>query len=134
MHDKISDNTKAVLSMKIVGSYCTSCVAVLTRSLLAHEGIYGVKINPQFDGVRVEYSTRIFNREEIKRIIDSTVSDSFMSHKTEASENTVIDPVCHMMVHVDGDTLYSDFDKMRYYFCTKSCKIAFEKDSELFLN
>lgn len=145
MDSEISDNTNVVLSMKIVGTYCTSCVAVLTKSLLAHEGIHSVKVSPQFDEVRVEYSAHTFDRDEIERLIQSTVKDSIISDPSETPENvdaqtgdtelhTAIDPVCHMKVHVDDDTLNSDFKENRYFFCAKTCKIAFEEGPELYLS
>ena len=145
MDNKESNSINAALSMKIEGAYCTSCVAVLTKALLKHEGVTGVKVSPQLDEVRVEYTADCFNREELEIIIKSAVSDSFISPQTEMSEKTntqsddfksqtVIDPVCHMAVHIDGNSLFSNFGDAHYYFCSKSCKIAFDEDSQLFLN
>lgn len=138
-------SNKAVLSVKIEGVYCTSCVAVLTKSLLKHEGVSSVKVSPQLDEVRVEYIANSISRENLERLIRSAVSDSFISPQTELSENahvqtvefipqTTVDPVCYMKVQIDENSLHSDYDEKRYYFCAKSCKLTFEKNPESYLN
>ena len=44
-----------------------------------------------------------------------------------------IDPVCGMTVEEGPGAITHDYDGKTYYFCSKGCQRAFEKDPEKFL-
>ncbi len=43
------------------------------------------------------------------------------------------DPVCGMTVVEGQEAAKSDFNGTTYYFCSRGCKVAFEKDPEKYL-
>lgn len=43
------------------------------------------------------------------------------------------DPVCGMTVEEGKEAAKSDYKGMTYYFCSKGCKVAFDKNPEKFL-
>ncbi len=132
MDSEKSDGSHMSFSMKMHGVYCTACVAVLTKTLLSRKGIHSVKVSPQFDEVQVEYATDAFGSNEIEKIVKSAIADSLMPHTTD-TELSSMDPVCQMPVHIDDKQPHSDFDGTRYYFCSKSCKDAFDEKPESFI-
>ncbi|MFY9813697.1 MAG: YHS domain-containing protein [Dehalococcoidales bacterium] len=44
-----------------------------------------------------------------------------------------IDPVCNMVVDEKKAAATSDYKGKKYYFCAKGCKIAFDKNPDLYL-
>jgi len=44
-----------------------------------------------------------------------------------------IDPVCHMQVNEKEAAATSDYQGKKYYFCSVSCKKAFDQDPEKYL-
>jgi YHS domain-containing protein len=44
-----------------------------------------------------------------------------------------VDPVCKMTVDTEKAAAESDYKGLKYYFCAKGCKIAFDKDPERYL-
>ena len=43
------------------------------------------------------------------------------------------DPVCGMMVEKDRAAATAEYRGKTYYFCSRGCKVAFEKDPEKYL-
>ncbi len=43
------------------------------------------------------------------------------------------DPVCGMMVREDKAAAMSEYKGQTYYFCSRGCKVAFDKDPEKWL-
>ena len=43
------------------------------------------------------------------------------------------DPVCGMTVEEGKEAAKSDYKGTTYYFCSRGCKVAFDKDPEKFL-
>ncbi|HID85863.1 MAG TPA: YHS domain-containing protein [Anaerolineae bacterium] len=43
------------------------------------------------------------------------------------------DPVCGMMVDEEKAAATSEYKGKTYYFCSKGCKVAFDKDPEKYL-
>ena len=41
------------------------------------------------------------------------------------ADNTVVDPVCGMKLDSSKARFISDYDGMRYYFCSENCKHRF---------
>jgi Cu+-exporting ATPase len=48
-------------------------------------------------------------------------------------ENTVVDPVCGMMLNSAKAPFASDYEGMRYYFCSEICKHRFDHNPEGYL-
>lgn len=48
-------------------------------------------------------------------------------------ENMVIDPVCGMKLDSTQAQFASDYEGMRYYFCSENCKHRFDHDPEAYL-
>jgi len=46
----------------------------------------------------------------------------------------VKDPVCDMMVDEKNAKATSEYKGVTYYFCSKHCKIEFDKDPEKYIN
>jgi YHS domain-containing protein len=46
----------------------------------------------------------------------------------------VLDPVCGMMVNPDSAAGEADYRGETYYFCSRGCKVAFEKEPEKYLH
>ena len=44
-----------------------------------------------------------------------------------------IDPVCGMSVDEKSAAATSEYKGQTYYFCSKGCKVAFDKDPEKYL-
>ncbi len=44
-----------------------------------------------------------------------------------------LDPVCSMTVRESPTALESEYKGQAYYFCSRGCKVAFEKDPEKYL-
>ena len=44
-----------------------------------------------------------------------------------------IDPVCGMSVDEQSAAATSEYKGKTYYFCSKGCKVAFDKDPEQYL-
>ncbi len=44
-----------------------------------------------------------------------------------------IDPVCGMTVDEGKEAGKSDYKGATYYFCSRGCKVAFDKDPEKYL-
>jgi Cu+-exporting ATPase len=44
------------------------------------------------------------------------------------------DPVCGMDVDPSQAAGQSDYNGQTYYFCSKGCKVAFDKDPQSYLN
>ena len=47
---------------------------------------------------------------------------------TAKTARQAIDPVCKMVIIVDASTLKIDHGDHAHYFCSETCKRAFEKD------
>ncbi len=43
------------------------------------------------------------------------------------------DPVCGMTVEEGKEAAKSDYKGKTYYFCSRGCKVAFDKDPEKYL-
>ncbi len=43
------------------------------------------------------------------------------------------DPVCGMTVAEGKEAAKSDYKNTTYYFCSRGCKVAFDKDPEKYL-
>ncbi|MGH9868084.1 MAG: YHS domain-containing protein [Candidatus Polarisedimenticolia bacterium] len=43
-----------------------------------------------------------------------------------------VDPVCGMAVREDADARRTEYAGRTYYFCSESCRAAFEKEPERF--
>ena len=43
------------------------------------------------------------------------------------------DPVCGMEVEEEKAVATSEYKGMTYYFCSKGCKVAFDKDPEKYI-
>jgi YHS domain-containing protein len=43
------------------------------------------------------------------------------------------DPVCGMMVEEGKEAAQSDYHGTTYYFCSRGCKVAFDKDPEKYI-
>jgi YHS domain-containing protein len=43
------------------------------------------------------------------------------------------DPVCDMLVDPSSAAATSEYNGKTYYFCSKGCKVAFDKDPEQYL-
>jgi YHS domain-containing protein len=43
------------------------------------------------------------------------------------------DPVCGMMVEEGKEAAKSEYKGTTYYFCSRGCKVAFDKNPEKFL-
>lgn len=48
-------------------------------------------------------------------------------------ENMAIDPVCGMKVNENDAFATSTYNGQTYYFCSKHCQIAFDKNPEKYL-
>jgi YHS domain-containing protein len=44
------------------------------------------------------------------------------------------DPVCGMTVEEGKEAAKSDYNGTTYYFCSKGCKVAFEKSPTRYIN
>jgi YHS domain-containing protein len=44
-----------------------------------------------------------------------------------------IDPVCGMTVQEDKAAATSEYKGVKYYFCSRGCRVAFDKDPEKWL-
>ena len=51
----------------------------------------------------------------------------------QLAQSTVIDPVCGMRLDSVQTQFVSDYEGMRYYFCSESCKHRFDQDPEAYL-
>jgi Cu+-exporting ATPase len=49
------------------------------------------------------------------------------------ADNTAVDPVCGMRLDTSKAAFQSDYDGMRYYFCSETCKHRFDQDPEAYL-
>lgn len=49
------------------------------------------------------------------------------------ADNTVVDPVCGMRIDSTRTRFASDYEGMRYYFCSENCKHRFDHDPEVYL-
>ena len=47
---------------------------------------------------------------------------------------TALDPVCGMDVDKSQPAATSEYRGTTYYFCSRGCKVAFDKDPEKYLN
>jgi YHS domain-containing protein len=138
------------MSLEIDETLCGSCVAALTSSLLAHRGVLKANINPTHRSLIIEYDSELIENASLEKIIQSTVIENNSNHRNHTSVReiqhydehrrideldgrTAIDPVCHMTVNTDTAELFSDYMGTRYYFCAKSCKDAFDRDSDSYL-
>ncbi len=45
-------------------------------------------------------------------------------------EQTYTDPICGMQVTERGAAAKSEYKGKTYYFCSRGCKVAFDKDPE----
>lgn len=45
-----------------------------------------------------------------------------------------LDPVCGMMVEPKKAAATSEYKGKTYYFCSRGCKVAFDRDPEKYLN
>jgi YHS domain-containing protein len=43
------------------------------------------------------------------------------------------DPVCKMMVDPESAAAMSEYKGKKYYFCSRGCKVAFDKDPEKYI-
>lgn len=50
------------------------------------------------------------------------------------ADNTTVDPVCGMKLDPAQAKFTSDYDGMRYYFCSENCKHRFDHDPEVYLH
>jgi Cu+-exporting ATPase len=48
-------------------------------------------------------------------------------------DNTAVDPVCGMRIDSSKTRFTSDYDGMRYYFCSETCKHRFDHDPPAYL-
>lgn len=46
---------------------------------------------------------------------------------------TVVDPVCGMKLDASKAQFHSDYEGMRYYFCSDACKHRFDHDPEAYI-
>lgn len=49
------------------------------------------------------------------------------------ADNIVVDPVCGMRLDPTQVRFTSDYEGMRYYFCSETCKHRFDHDPEAYL-
>jgi P-type Cu+ transporter len=49
------------------------------------------------------------------------------------TDNTVADPVCGMKLDSAKASFTSDYEGMRYYFCSDKCKHLFDHDPQAYL-
>ncbi|MBV8553333.1 MAG: YHS domain-containing protein [Acidobacteriaceae bacterium] len=49
------------------------------------------------------------------------------------ANETVLDPVCDMSIDPSKTAFVSDYEGMRYYFCSQRCKLRFDDDPVSFL-
>jgi P-type Cu+ transporter len=49
------------------------------------------------------------------------------------SDNTVVDPVCGMRLDSSKAQFRSDYEGMRYYFCSETCQHRFNHNPEAYL-
>jgi YHS domain-containing protein len=47
---------------------------------------------------------------------------------------TAVDPVCGMEVDTNTPAATSEYNGHTYYFCSRGCKVAFDKNPEKYLN
>jgi xanthine dehydrogenase accessory factor len=97
--------------------------------LLSHEGITKVTMAPTRNQVVVEDDPERISSEMLNAALESAMAGNMASTGVSGS---AVDPVCGMSVKTDTTTLHSDHNGQRYYFCTPSCKHAFEDDPSLF--
>ena len=48
--------------------------------------------------------------------------------------NKVRDPVCGMMVQEGPQAITSDYKGNKFYFCSRGCKVAFDKAPSRYVN
>jgi YHS domain-containing protein/copper chaperone CopZ len=139
-----SGDSIAYLSIELDGTYCTSCVAVITSSLMKHQGVIKATVRPLNNSLIMKYDSDRISQTSLEAILQSTVVENKACHKSHSSillehhdelqfrviekSGDVIDPVCRMTVDTDTTELYSDFRGRRYFFCARSCKNAFDED------
>jgi len=51
----------------------------------------------------------------------------------ELVDTTVVDPVCGMRIDSSKARFTSDYEGMRYYFCSEPCKHRFDHNPEIYL-
>ncbi|MHA2386029.1 MAG: YHS domain-containing protein [Candidatus Thorarchaeota archaeon] len=144
------NNRRVYMSLKIGETLCGSCVAALTSSLLQHRGVLKASINPTSRILVIDYDSKLIKAASLERIIQFAVIENNTIHRShinvsedqqyhkhrsfnELDDITAVDPVCHMTVRTDTAKLTSDYKGTGYYFCSKSCKDAFDRDSESYL-
>jgi Cu+-exporting ATPase len=49
------------------------------------------------------------------------------------ADNTVVDPVCSTRLDSSKARFTTDYDGMRYYFCSEQCKHRFNHDPQAYL-
>ncbi|HEX4810599.1 MAG TPA: YHS domain-containing protein [Bryobacteraceae bacterium] len=50
------------------------------------------------------------------------------------ADYTVVDPVCGTRLDSSRTQFTSDYEGMRYYFCSENCKHRFDHDPEAYLH
>ena len=53
--------------------------------------------------------------------------------RSATQSKAIMDPVCHMRVDPHKTHLEAAYQGCNYYFCAESCRKAFERDPERFL-
>ncbi|MCS7312675.1 MAG: YHS domain-containing protein [Acidobacteria bacterium] len=53
--------------------------------------------------------------------------------KTSARENRVRDPVCGMVLNLRYVEHFTDWQGVRYSFCSLSCKLLFDQDPDYYI-
>jgi YHS domain-containing protein/copper chaperone CopZ len=116
-------------SISIDDSYCPSCLAAIAPELLKHEGITKVTMLHAEGQIIAEYDPDRISFYTLKDALESAIVEHI---EDDGGSRSAMDPVCQMLVKTGEGALYSDHNNQRYYFCTLSCKRAFEEDPAAF--
>ncbi|MHA1138094.1 MAG: YHS domain-containing protein [Candidatus Thorarchaeota archaeon] len=123
----------ASMIVELDDTHCPSCVAALTATLIKYQGVIKATVKPLQNSLILEFNPEKISQISLEEIVQSAVVGNTAHHK-EHSDDIAIDPVCGMTVKTDTTELYSDFGGKRYFFCARSCKIAFDEDSVSYIN
>lgn len=123
----------ASMIVELDDTLCPSCVTALTATLMKYQGVIKATVKPQQNSFILDFNPEKISRISLEEIVHSAVAGNTAHHENH-SDNIAIDPVCGMTVKIDTTELYSDFEGKRYFFCARSCKIAFEEDSMSYID